>query len=72
MRKAGLKLGEIILRGRKKKKLTQQQLADTLHVSVKTVSAWENDRRQPTIEVFLELVILLDLYRDFFQAPSFL
>lgn len=36
-----IKIGEFIAKERKQKKFTQQQLADILGISNKTVSKWE-------------------------------
>ena len=44
---AELALGTRIRRARERKRWTQQQLADALSVSVRTVNDWENDRTQP-------------------------
>jgi transcriptional regulator with XRE-family HTH domain len=59
-------LGEILRLGREKKKLSQQELAKILNVSNKTISAWELKRREPNIETFIKIVIILDLYKNFF------
>ena len=40
-------LGTRIRRARERRRWTQQQLADALGVSVRTVNDWENDRTQP-------------------------
>ena len=41
------RLGTTIRRARERKRWTQQQLADALSVSVRTVNDWENDRSYP-------------------------
>ncbi|MBE6877259.1 MAG: helix-turn-helix transcriptional regulator [Ruminococcus sp.] len=40
---------------RRQKGLTQQQLADYLHVSKGTVGMWETGRREPNTEILSEL-----------------
>ncbi len=48
----------------KKKKYTQQQLADKLHVSRQTVCRWENGFRRPVVitakKLAMELGVTLD------------
>ncbi len=43
-----MKLSEWILRGRQAANLTQTQLGDALGVTKGNVSAWENDRHEPS------------------------
>ncbi|MCI9120185.1 MAG: helix-turn-helix domain-containing protein [Oscillibacter sp.] len=52
------KIGELILRLRREKELTQQ-LADALHVSNKTVSKWECGRGCPDVSLWEPLSSLL-------------
>ncbi|MBQ3078294.1 MAG: helix-turn-helix domain-containing protein [Clostridia bacterium] len=53
--------GSMIRQHREKKQLTQQQLADRLGVSSKTVSKWETARGLPDISLLLPLADLLGL-----------
>ncbi|MBQ6841212.1 MAG: helix-turn-helix domain-containing protein [Bacilli bacterium] len=48
-------IGEFIASLRKEKKMTQQDLADKLHVTDRAVSNWENGRRMPDISLFRDL-----------------
>lgn len=41
------KIGRFISDQRKKKKLTQEQLAEKLHISNRTISRWENGKTMP-------------------------
>jgi len=50
-----IKIGEFIAKERKQKKLTQQQLADMLGISNKTVSKWECGNGLPEISLLLPL-----------------
>lgn len=64
-----MELNEKLKRGRKNKELTQQQVAEQLHVSRKTISGWENGRTYPDISTVVKLcdlyqVSLDDLLRD--------
>lgn len=51
-------IGERLRQARKKQQLTQQQVADALHVSRKTISSWETGRSYPDVA---SLVGLSDL-----------
>lgn len=52
---------DIIYENRKKKQLTQEQLADLLNVSNKTVSKWERGLSYPDILLIPNLVKILDI-----------
>ena len=54
-------LGSQIRQARKEKGFTQEQLAETLHVTRQTVSNWENDRFQPDYETLKQLADALSL-----------
>lgn len=41
--------------GGKKKHLTQQQLADKLHVTRQTLSRWENNLSYPNLDTLVNL-----------------
>ncbi len=41
------RIGDLIRRARERRRWTQQQLADRIHVDRKTVDNWENDRSYP-------------------------
>ena len=40
-----VKTGGLIAQARRERKLTQKDLAETLHVSTQAVSKWERDRK---------------------------
>lgn len=50
-----MKVGNKITSLRKEKKLTQQQLGDLLFVSDKTISSWEANRTEPSLDMILRL-----------------
>ena len=50
-----VKIGKFIAICRKEKNITQQNLADSLGVSYKTVSNWENGRNMPDVSLFKPL-----------------
>lgn len=54
-----MNLGENIKRYRKNKKLTQKQLADKLQVSSITIQNYENNRREPSLEMLNKLAAIL-------------
>lgn len=61
-----MSIGERISKLRKQKNLSQQKLADILFVSDKTVSSWEIDRTEPSLEMLVNLSKLFDC------TPSYL
>lgn len=50
-----VKIGQFIAQMRKKKEMTQQQLADELHISNKTVSKWETGKGMPEVSLMMPL-----------------
>ncbi len=55
-----MNLGNRISKLRKSKKLTQQQLADKLFVTDKTISSWEANRTEPNLEMIIRLGEILE------------
>ena len=58
------KIAAFIANKRKLKGLTQQQVADALHISFQAVSKWESGATYPTIELLYALSRLLDTTTD--------
>ena len=52
---------EVIHKNRKKKQLTQEQLADMLNVSNKTISKWERGIGYPDVQIIPTLAKILDI-----------
>ena len=50
-----IKIGKFIATNRKEKKLTQEQLAEKLGVTAKTISRWENGNYMPDISLLQPL-----------------
>lgn len=50
-----IKIGEFLKTLRKKKGLTQEQMAEKLHVSGRTISRWENGSNLPDISLLVEI-----------------
>jgi len=53
-------VGKNIKQFREQKGLTQEQLAEQLHVTRQAVSNWENDKTQPDIETLHQIACALD------------
>ncbi|MEG2235135.1 MAG: DUF4825 domain-containing protein [Clostridia bacterium] len=56
-----MKIGKFIAYLRKEKKMTQQELADKLGISFKTISKWETGRGMPDLSLFKPLCEELDI-----------
>ncbi len=55
------KIGKFIAESRKKKNITQQELAEKLGISDRTIGNWENGRNMPDISLFKPLCNELDI-----------
>ena len=55
------KTGELLRRLRKKKGLTQEQLAERFYVSSRTVSRWETGSNMPDVGTLIELADFYDV-----------
>ncbi len=62
------KIGKFIAECRKKKNMTQQQLAEILGVSDRTVGNWENGRNMPDLSLFKPLCKELDISLNDFMS----
>lgn len=58
-------LGENIRNLRKKNKISQEELAEKLNVSRQSISLWENDQTQPTIENIISLADVFGVSTDY-------
>ena len=56
-----IKIGRFIADCRKKKKLTQMQLAEMLNITDRAVSKWENGKAMPDSSIMLELCDILEI-----------
>ena len=56
-----IKIGSFIKSCRKNKSLTQEDLAEKLNISFKTVSKWECGKGLPDVSIMLELCNLLEI-----------
>lgn len=48
-------IGKQILKARKRKKMTQTQLAKIISVSKSSISKWENEKQEPGLQNFFKL-----------------
>lgn len=55
------RIGDIICKHRKSKKLTQEELGNQLFVSKQTISKWENGRSLPDLETTQKLIEILEI-----------
>lgn len=55
-----MKIGEKLKQARTQAKLTQEDVAQEIHVSRQTISNWENNRSYPDI---ISVILLSDLYQ---------
>ena len=55
------KIGKFILKLRKDKKMTQQELADKLSVTDRAISHWENGRSIPDVSLFKPICEVFDI-----------
>ncbi len=58
-------LGERLIDLRKKRRMTQQQVADKIWVSKATISAYELSNRDPSYEVLIKLSKLFGVSTDY-------
>ena len=65
-----IKVGNFIAYKRKQANLTQQQLADRLHISFQAVSKWETGNTYPNVEILYELAAILHVTVDELLAGS--
>ncbi len=56
-----IKIGKFIAENRKKKKLTQSELAERLGVTDRSISNWENGKNMPDLSLFKPLCDNLDI-----------
>ena len=63
-------MGRVIRKARENKSITQQALADKIEVSLRTIIAIENGKRNPTFDVLYRLVHALDIPGDLIFRPD--
>ena len=63
-------MGSTIRRARENKMITQAALAEKIDVSLRTIIAIENGKRNPTFDVLYRLIQLLDIPADLIFRPD--
>ena len=64
------RMGRVLRTARENKAMTQATLADKIEVSLRTIIAIENGKRNPTFEVLYRLVQALDIPADLIFRPD--
>jgi putative transcriptional regulator len=64
------RMGLVIRKARENKSFTQAALAEKIEVSLRTVIAIENGKRNPTFEVLYRLIHALDIPADLIFRPD--
>ena len=62
--------GQAIKYARKAKGLSRNQLADQMHIAPRYIASIENSGQHPSLQIFYELVTLLDVSVDQFFFPN--
>ena len=61
--------GQAIKAARKSKGISRNQLADQMHIAPRYIASIENSGQHPSLQIFYELVTLLDVSVDQFFFP---
>lgn len=62
--------GQTIKAARKAKGISRNQLADQMHIAPRYIASIENSGQHPSLQIFYELVTLLDVSVDQFFFPN--
>ena len=62
--------GQAIKAARNAKGISRNQLADQMHIAPRYIASIENSGQHPSLQIFYELVILLDISVDQFFFPD--
>ena len=63
-------IGQAIKAARKAKGISRNQLADQMHIAPRYIASIENSGQHPSLQIFYELVTLLDVSVDHFFFPN--
>ena len=63
-------IGQAIKAARKAKGISRNQLADQMHIAPRYIASIENSGQHPSLQIFYELVTLLDVSVDQFFFPN--
>ena len=62
--------GQAMKAARKAKGLSRNELADQMHIAPRYIASIENSGQHPSLQIFYELVTLLDVSVDQFFFPN--
>ena len=62
--------GQAIKAARKAKGLSRNEVADQMHIAPRYIASIENSGQHPSLQIFYELVTLLDVSVDQFFFPN--
>lgn len=62
--------GQAIKTARKAKGLSRNEVADQMHIAPRYIASIENSGQHPSLQIFYELVTLLDVLIDQFFFPN--
>lgn len=62
--------GQAIKAARKTKGISRNELADQMHIAPRYIASIENSGQHPSLQIFYELVTLLDVSVDQFFFPN--
>ena len=62
--------GQALKAARKAKGISRNQLADQMHIAPRYIASIENSGQHPSLQIFYELVTLLDVSVDQFFFPN--
>ncbi|WMJ77901.1 MULTISPECIES: helix-turn-helix domain-containing protein [unclassified Sedimentibacter] len=62
--------GQAIKEARKTKGISRNELADQMHIAPRYIASIENSGQHPSLQIFYELVTLLDVSVDQFFFPN--
>lgn len=62
--------GQAIKAARKSKGISRNQLAEQMHIAPRYIASIENSGQHPSLQIFYELVTLLDVSVDQFFFPD--
>ena len=63
-------IGQAIKDAREKKKLTREQLAEQLDITPRYLQSLENEGQQPSLQLFIQLIIMFDISVDEYIFPD--
>ena len=66
-----MKIGQFIYSARKRKRISQEELAASMNVSRQSVSKWESGQSIPDLEKIIQLSLLFGVSTDYLLKDEF-